>query len=132
VTSHTARRLCIKSFEAGACKRAEPFGVDYPNSDLWRVAFGKLLEMFGHRCRNAPSRYNGDGHGRLREPTCNRLGLKDRLGQKGNQSIAAAFRGYLQLDDVLPSVGIDDQICLHVADTQSPLDAPPGFPENIR
>jgi hypothetical protein len=56
------------------------------------MAFGKQFEMFGHRFRNALGRYNSDWHGRLWEPTCNRLGLKNRLRQKGNQPITATFR----------------------------------------
>src|ERR1039457_2564731 len=48
VSSHVAGRFRLKSFEAGARKRLESLGVNYPNSDLWCVAFGKLHEMLGH------------------------------------------------------------------------------------
>ena len=52
----------------------------------------------------------------VRETACKRLGLEDRLGQKGNQPITAAFRRDLQFNDILPPARIDDKIGLHVAD----------------
>jgi len=63
---------------------------------------------------------------------CECLSLKYGLGEERNQSIAATFRGHLQLDDVLPPIGIDDKICPHVCYTKTAVNSPASFPERAR
>src|ERR1035437_9317067 len=128
----SADRFRVEHFQTLAGKQAKALGVDDPDAGIRRVPLPKLLDLLRYHGSHPLCRNNGDRHDGYRRAPREGSGLKDRLGQKRDQSIAAPLRGSLELDRVTPIFRHRDEIGFGIRQSPRPRNSPAGFAESFR